>query len=86
MLHPSSDSVISSQEMQSFLALAFLASEARPGLATFFNLILIKLLAKLPESSIPDLVGLRYGLVAMIPESWLLPGHPQPRDPRHPDP
>ena len=55
-------------------------------IATFFNLIIIKLLAKLAESSIPDLVALRYGLVATIPESWLRPGHLQPRDPRHPDP
>ena len=31
--------------------------EARPGLATFFALILIKLSAKLAESSIPDLAS-----------------------------
>ena len=49
---------------------------------TLFNLILIKLSAKLVESSIPDLgCPFRYGLAATIPESWLQQGHPQPRVP-----
>ena len=33
-----------------------------------FTLILIKLSAKLAESSIPDLVALRYGPAATIPD------------------